>query len=145
MFIAAGAFAVAGCGNGAGDPAARFKPVATVDQIMDAIVIPSSQAIFDAVVYSNGELTESPKTDDDWFAIQMHAMAVAEAGNLLLIPPRAQDTGDWSTFARGMNDEAVTVAKAAEAKDIDRLLDAGGKLYSSCTACHAKYLPMAEQ
>jgi hypothetical protein len=32
---------------------------------MDGIVIPSSQALFDAIVYSNGELIAAPKTDDD--------------------------------------------------------------------------------
>ena len=141
MFIATAALASVQCGNGA---APAFQPVATVDQVMDAIVIPSSQAIFDAVVYSNGELTASPKTDDDWFAVQMQALAVAEAGNLLLIPPRAKDAEDWSTFSRAMNDAAVIVAKAAEAKDLDGLLDAGGKLYTTCTTCHAKYLEMEE-
>ncbi len=140
LVIVAAALASAFCGTNSSAPA--FQPVATVDQVMDAIVIPSSQAIFDAVVYSNGELAASPKNDDDWFAVQMHALAVAEAGNLLLMAPRARDTQDWSTFARAMNDEAVSVAKAAEAKDLDGLLEAGGKLYGTCTTCHAKYLEM---
>ena len=38
---------------------------------MDGIIIPSSQRVFDAVVYVNGQLEQSPKTDDDWFGIQM--------------------------------------------------------------------------
>src|SRR5688500_16860447 len=69
--------------------AAAYQPVGTVDHVMDAIVIPSSDAIFDAVIYENGELVRAPKVDDDWFRVQMHAVAVAEAGNLLLMPPRA--------------------------------------------------------
>jgi hypothetical protein len=118
---------------------AIFKPVASVGHIMAAIIIPGSQAIFDAVVYVNGELTRSPKTDDDWFRIRMQALAVAEAGNLLLIPPRVRDR-EWPAFAQAMTEQAAVVANAAEAKQVDQLLEAGGNLYSTCTACHAKYL-----
>jgi hypothetical protein len=132
---------VSRCG-GPDAPAARYQPVATVDQVMDAIVIPSSQAIFDAVVYDNGVLVQAPKADDDWFGLQMHALAVAEAGNLLLMPPRAKDTGDWQTMSHAMTDAAVKVARAAEAKDIDGLLATGGEMYAACTGCHRKYLPM---
>jgi hypothetical protein len=88
VLLFAGAL-LAQCGGGAGEtqtaaPAATgqaaFKPVATVDEVMDAIIIPSSQAIFDAVVYSNGQLVSSPQTDDDWFNLRIHAIGVAEAG-----------------------------------------------------------------
>ena len=121
-----------------------FKPVATVDEVMDAIIIPSSQAIFDAVVYSNGELVTAPQTDDDWFNLRIHAIGVAEAGNLLMLPPRARDNGDWMKMSLALNDQAMLVAKAAEAKDLDALLKAGGEMYIACTACHEKYI-MAEE
>jgi hypothetical protein len=127
----------------AGDGSALIRPVATVDQVMDAIVIPSSQALFDAVVYVNGELTQSPKTDDDWFRLRMQALAVAEAGNLLLMPPRVKDSGDWVTFSHAMTEAAVRVEQAADAKNVDLMLQTGGELYAACTACHEKYL-MAE-
>jgi hypothetical protein len=130
------------CSSGAspsGQP--PFKPVASVDQVMDSIVVPSSQAIFDAVVYSNGELTQSPQTDDQWHALQMHALAVAEAGNLLMMPPRAKDSGDWMKMSANLNDTAVVAARAAEKKDLDGLLKAGSEMYDACTACHEKYIP----
>jgi len=131
------ATALADCSGG--DP--PYHPVATVDQVMDAIVIPSSQALFDAVVYENGVLVQSPKVDDDWFALQMHALAVAEAGNLLVMPPRAKDTGEWQTMSRALTDSAVKVAQAAEAKDIEGMLATGSEMYAACTSCHRKYLP----
>jgi hypothetical protein len=121
-----------------------FKPVATVDEVMDAIVIPSSQAIFDAVVYSNGELTAAPETDEDWFNLRIHALGVAEAANLLMIPPRARDNADWMTMALALNDTAMTVARATEAKDLDLLLKTGGEMYNACTQCHEKYIPAEE-
>lgn len=140
--IAVGAAVIVTQCGGADPPPASYRPVATIDQVMDAIVIPSSQAIFDAVVYDNGVLVQSPKVDDDWFALQMHALAVAEAGNLLLMPGRVKDTGDWQTMAHAMTDAAVKVGKAAEAKDVDGLLTTGGEMYSACVGCHRKYLPM---
>ena len=130
---------VAACGAGQRDSTA-LKPVATVDQVMDGIVIPSSEAVFDAVVYENGALVQAPKNADEWFRVQMHALAVAEAGNLLVMPPRARDTAEWVTLANAMTDRAANVADAADDKDVDRLLTTGGELYTTCVNCHEKYL-----
>ena len=135
----------AGSVPAAGGRALPLRAVATVDQLMDAIIIPSSQRVFDAVVYVNGQLEQSPKTDDDWFGIQMSALAVAEAGNLLMLPPRAKDTGEWLTLSRALTDSAYRAAQAAEAKNLDLVLQTGGEMYSACTQCHEKYLTMPEQ
>jgi hypothetical protein len=133
---------VLGCSRDAAEPTgATVKPVATVAQLMDAIVIPSSQSLFDAVVYSNGALVQSPKTDEDWHRVEMQAIAVAEAGNLLMLPPRPKDGGEWMTLSRAMTDAAARASEAARAQDVGRLLMAGGELYETCTACHAKYVP----
>jgi len=131
-----------GCGGppAAGNASALFTPVATVDQVMDAIVIPSSQALFDSVVYINGELKQSPKTDDDWFRLRMHAIAVAESGNLLLMPPRAKGDADWATLSKALTAAAMRVEQAADAKNVDLLLQTGSELYVACTNCHEKYL-----
>jgi hypothetical protein len=66
---------------------------------------------------------------------------VAEAGNLLQMPPRAKDNGEWMTFSRAMTAKAAAVAKAVESTNPDAVLLAGGELYDTCTACHGKYLP----
>jgi hypothetical protein len=152
LFVAVLAAAGASCGGAtpsssvpaAGSPALPIRAVASVDQVMDAIIIPSSQRVFDAVVYVNGVLEQSPKTDDDWFSVQMNALAVAEAGNLLMLPPRAKDNGDWLTFSRAMTDSAYRAAQAAEAKNLDLVLKTGGEMYNACTTCHEKYLTMPE-
>jgi hypothetical protein len=130
-----------GCGSGMAAGAPGLKPVATVSQIMDAIVIPSSQALFDAVVYDNGALVQAPASDDDWFHLQMQALAVAEAGNLLQLPPRAKDDGDWAAMSLALTDAAAAVGQAAEAQDIEELLRTGGVMYTACAACHRKYVP----
>jgi hypothetical protein len=121
-----------------GQPA--LTPVATTREIMDGIVIPDSQAIFNAVAYENAQL-RAPKGDDEWSRLKMQALAVAEAGNLLIMPPRSKDNRDWVRLSRLMTTTAAAVAKAADSKDPDAVLLAGGDLYESCTACHSKYLP----
>ena len=112
----------AGCGGPpSADSGSAFSPVATVDEMMDAIVIPSSQALFDSVVYVNGELAQSPTTDDEWFRLRMHAIAVAEAGNLLLMPPRSKGEEAWVRSAKALTSAA---SRAAEAASEERRPDA---------------------
>lgn len=118
-----------------------MHPYASVTEIVDAIVAPDSQAIFDAVAYENGRLTRAPRGDDQWNRLKLQALSIAEAGNLLMMKGRAKDAGDWMTFSHAMSARAAAVADAAAAKDPDRLLEAGGELYETCTACHMKYGP----
>jgi len=139
--IVAVAVLAAGCARGVSDGQLGLNAVATTREIMDGIVIPDSQAVFDAVAYENGVLTKVPKGDDQWNRLRLHALAVAEAGNLLLMPPRAKDAAEWATFSRAMTTKAAAVATAAESTNPDAVLLAGGELYDTCTACHGKYLP----
>jgi cytochrome c556 len=44
-------------------------------------------------------------------------------------------------MAADLNDKAMLVAAAAEKKDLDAMLKAGGEMYNACTACHEKYIP----
>ena len=128
-------------GDGGGSAAEpQFKTVATTDQVMDAIIIPNAQAIWDAVVYIDGKLVTAPKTDDDWYNLQMNAYAVAEAGNLLKIGQRVKDTGDWVKFSTELTDKSMEAVRAAEKKDLEGLLAAGGNVYNVCTDCHRKYV-----
>lgn len=124
--------------DAAGAPA--FKVVATTDQVMDSIIIPNAQAIWDAVVYTNGELVTAPKTDDDWYNLQMNAYAVAEAGNLLMIGQRVKDNGDWMKFSAALTETSIAAVRAAESKDLQQMLTAGGEIYNVCTDCHRQYV-----
>lgn len=123
------------------DGTASMRPYATTAEVIDAIVAPDSQAIFDAVAYENGRLTRAPRTDDQWNRLKLQALSIAEAGNLLMMKGRAKDAGEWMTLSHDLSTRAAAAADAARAKDPDRLLEAGGELYETCTACHAKYGP----
>jgi hypothetical protein len=117
-----------------------FQPVANIDQVMDAIVIPSSDLIFEAIIYSNGELIAAPETLEEWAALEYAALALAESANLLLMPPRLRDTEAWVARSHELTDASMEVLRAARAQDVDELLVTGSVLYTACLNCHEEYI-----
>jgi hypothetical protein len=117
-----------------------YQPVATVEQIMEASVEPTSNAVFDAAAWVNGVQVGGPKTDDDWKMVQANALMLAETGNLLLMGSRAKDQVGWVTRTQAMMDAANEAAKAAEAKNTEAIFKAGGKIYQACLGCHLQYI-----
>src|SRR5215208_5939406 len=130
--VAAGA---AGCSR---EP--ELRPIATVEQIMEATIEPVSNAVFDAAVWVNGVQVGGPKNDNDWHMLEANARVLAETGNLLMIGSRAKDQAGWLTRTRSMMDAANEAADAAHRKDIDGLFSAGTKIYQACTGCHLQYI-----
>jgi len=121
----------------AGAAQERARPIATVKEIMTALTVPSSDAIFDAQ-------SEPPKTDEGWATVSTRALVLAEAGNLLMIGSRAKDKKEWMTRARAQVDAAVAVMKAATARDVESLSTAANALNETCDACHARYMQFSE-
>jgi hypothetical protein len=119
---------------------ASFQPVATVEQIMEASVEPTSNAVFDAAVWVNGVQVGGPKSDDDWKMVKANALMLAETGNLLLMGSRMKDQTGWVTRTQAMMDAANEAAKAADAKNTDAIFNAGTKIYQACTGCHLQYI-----
>jgi len=114
--------------------APTFQPVGTVHQIMLGIVKPTSDIIF-AIP------GKKPATDADWATVQNAALTLAEAGNLLMLPGRAKDNGEWVKDAKALVSAGSDAFKAANAKDAKALEDIGDKIEDTCEACHGKYLP----
>jgi hypothetical protein len=115
-----------------------FQPVGSLHEVMLGIVVPTSDLIFK---FQN----DPPKSDADWALVQNAALTLGETGNLLLLPGRAKDTGDWTKFAKALVDAGSTTFKAAKAKDAKALADSGDKVYDSCETCHTKFLPKPAQ
>ena len=90
--LALGALALAATGCSS-EPA--YRSVATIQQIMETSVEPTSNAVFDAAAWVNGVQVGGPKTDDDWKLVQANALMLAETGNLLLMGPRMKDQTGW--------------------------------------------------
>lgn len=154
--------------QGAPPPAPAMRPLATVRDVMDGIIDPSADFIWESVqveATTAGTTRKAPTTDDDWAAVRRHAYAVAEAGNLLMLPDRqvappdaakpvegsmdlppaaitaliAKDPGGWIAKAHGLQEAALVVVKAADAKDVAALFAAGETLDTACESCHATY------
>jgi len=115
-------------------PQPAFKPVGTVMQIMEAVVIPSANAIWNVPA-------EAPKSDEDWASVRNSALALAEAGNLLMIGDRAKDQDAWMRASQVLVDAGTTAFRAAEAKNLDAITAAGDAIYNSCEGCHMQYPP----
>src|SRR5262245_31585787 len=72
-------------------PQAEYRTTATVKDIMDSMVDPGSDYIWDAVetvVSAKGVEEKKPRTDEEWKEVRRHAIMLLEATNLLQIPGR---------------------------------------------------------
>lgn len=120
-----------------------LKPVASVRQIMDAIVAPAATAIFESVsttVTIDGTVEKAPRTPEAWATVESGAVALAEAGNLLMMDGRALDRRDWIAMSQAMVDSARLTLQAVKARDPKQVFDAGGEVYTSCDGCHRQYM-----
>ncbi len=148
-------------------PSPEFRPTATVKDIMDSVIDPGSDALWDSVeiiATLEGTVHKQPKSDDDWKTLRRAAVSVVEASNLLLIPGRqvarpgekaedarvdlnpdeieariAKDLAAWTTRAHVLHDAAMESLKAVEARDVQALLNAGETLDAACESCHRNY------
>lgn len=110
-----------------------FKLVATVQQVMTTITIPASDVIFNAAA-------EAPKNEAAWQSLQNSALALAESGNLLMIPGRAKDNKEWVKESQAMIAAATVAFNAARDRNTDRVMKASDRIYVTCEACHDKYM-----
>src|SRR5262250_586949 len=139
----------------------------TVKDIMDSIVDPASDYIWDAVettVSAKGVEEKAPHTDEEWKEVRRHAIMLLEATNLLQIPGRHvakpgekaedpkvelgpdqieelinKDRASWVKYAHGLHDATMEAFKAIEAKDAEKLLDSGDGIDNACEKCHLQY------
>jgi hypothetical protein len=114
--------------------APSFQPVGSMSQLMVNIIYPTSDALFYI------ERTP-PKTDVDWGLISNQALMLAESGNLLMMPGRARDQGNWITDSKMLVAVGSAAYKLALAKDMDGILALNDQLNASCVVCHQQYRP----
>jgi hypothetical protein len=168
VLVTALTFLGAGCRNGPSSSQASplLKP-ATIKDIMDSMVNPSGEFVFDSVYLisdEHGIREKAPQTDADWEAVRQHLVVLLEAPNLLVMPGRkvappdvtSQNPGielepaqiqqlidgDRLAFirrARGLQDAAAVAMKAADAKNKDALFQAEDGVDKACENCHIHY------
>ena len=108
---------------------AEPRPVASVAQIMQAMVVPSSNSLFDVARHA-------PESDEQWAAVRNSAVLLAESGNLLLMGKRSKDTAVWRETSLALVDAGAAALRAAEAKDAAAVIEAGNLMVDACETCH---------
>jgi hypothetical protein len=126
-------------------------------QVMRGILFPNSNVVFlaqgtdPATVPKDADGTTSvnplASVYGGWEAIENSSIALAEAANLLTIPGRMCANGkpvpvqsaDWQRFVQGLRDAGIASYKAAQTKDMDKMLDAADTLTNACSECHDVY------
>ena len=148
-------------------PQPEYAPTATIKDIMDAIIDPSADVVWESVqtiVTPAGTDERMPKTDEEWAAVRRGALRVVEGTNLLMMPGRHvarpheksetpgvelepeeieaninKDRAQWNKLAKGLYETSMEALKAIEAKDVNALIDIGGRMDMSCENCHMAY------
>jgi len=148
-------------------PPIPFKAVATLQDIMTAIIDPNIDFVWNSVSSvstSTGTEERRPQTDEDWRLLREHASSVAEAANLLLIEDRpiaaanavtssggaeltpaaiktliAEHRQEYLQRAQGLQTAAQGLLLAIEAKNVEELEKAGGEVEQACEQCHSQF------
>jgi hypothetical protein len=131
-----------------GPPPPPYKPVADVKSVMANIMEPAADEYWDAVgivVDAEGEHAIEPQTQEDWDKVRYNAYTFTEAGNLLMMPTRAKDSGEWMQLSQAFIDAGQKAIRAAESRNKTAVFDTGAEVYDACTACHAKYAVELQQ
>lgn len=167
-WVLTGILALAGSAcTRAQSPELDSSKAATIKDIMDSMVDPSGDFLFESVVEiadTNGITHKAPRTDEEWEEVRQRAVVLLEAPNLLIMegrkvarpgekatnpeielePERIQEMvdGDRASFvrrARRLQDAAALTLQAVEAKDTDALFRSLESIDKACESCHLHY------
>ena len=106
--------------------AADLKPSLTIKELMEQFIDPTSDFVFDAVVFDvsdKGTTETAPANDEEWAKVERGAWQLAESANLLMIPRNAEPPGTSEPRKPG------EPAPELSGPEIDR----------ACEACHLEY------
>ena len=154
---------------GATPPSADLRLEATVQDLMEGLIDPAADALWDSVAYISsptGTEDRQPRSDEQWKAVRVHAVLLIEAGNLLAMPGRRVATdlpgsvsdavlGELShaemqqrleslrtafvPLAKGLQDAGAQALAAIDARNAQALMDAGALIDNACEACHVVF------
>ena len=154
-------------------PATRLwgdmKPIVSVKELMDLMIDPASDYVFDAIgtIITTEKTTEiQPRTEDDWRRLQIGAVTMAEGAYLLKVPRRFAPVGDennssgpdaeelspaqitaklekdpvlWNAKIEALRNVGLEVMDIAKRRDVNQLWEACDNLDHACEGCHLEY------
>jgi hypothetical protein len=174
FLVSVAVFVVVACNRTPAPSSSPFRPTSTIKDIMDSLVDPSADFLWDSVatiVSAAGTEERMPKTPEEWTNVRRRAISLIEATNLLMMEGRHvakpgekaeneevelgpeeieklinEDRTTWVTNAHALYDAAMVALKAIDAKNAAGLLDAGEGIDTACENCHLKYwYPLSKQ
>jgi len=150
----------------AAQPSEQYRLTATVQDLMEGIIDPSAEVLWDSVAYiatTQGIEDRQPRTDEEWKKVRNSAITLIEGTNLLSMSGRkvSGDPGQpvgpgeltqaqiqqridgshagFVQLARNLQDAGLQALAAIQAKDAAALMDAGSRIDEACEACHVTY------
>ena len=136
---------LAGCAS-APPPAAQtqpeFKGVVPINDIMVSVVDHNAHILWNAA-----DPKMSPKTDQDWHALEHAATTLAASGNMILIPGPPKDDQEWvkdprwQKHAQDLTNAGMKAILAVDKRDLTALEAAGNDLVDTCESCHKDFKP----
>jgi hypothetical protein len=139
---------------------------ATVQEVMDGIVDPAADSLWDAVettLSKEGVEEKQPRTAEEWAEVRRKAITLIEASTLLSMQGRkvaakpfpaeaegaldseqiqkriAANPAAFRGFAQGLRQASRQALAAIDAKDPNALVRAGGVLDEVCEGCHMTF------
>jgi hypothetical protein len=160
-----------GCGKSEPTPAPgdapQYEPAATVKDLMQSVVDPAADQVWNAVTTvqtASGTVETVPKTDEDWLKVRHGAVTLSEAANLLMMPGRHvarpheksetpgvelepaemevlinKDRAAFIQRAKSLHEAGMAAVAAADAKDAQKLFVVGEQIENACEGCHSHY------
>jgi hypothetical protein len=148
-------------------PAPEFLNTATIKDIMDSMVDPSAEYLFDSVATiadEHGITEKAPHSDEEWQEVRRRAIQLVEAPNLLIMKGRQvalpgeqsrnpdielqpaqiqalidRDRPQFLDRARTLQQAALLALKASDARNKTALFEACERIDKACENCHLHY------
>jgi cytochrome c556 len=117
-------------------------PPFSVNEMMVMIVDQPGELLWDVE-----KAGHAPKTDEDWYNLENHAVSLASAATLIQLGGTGPaDAGwarqpTWRSSAQQLVAAAMAARTAAHAKDMAGLTTANGQIVEACEGCHKEFKP----
>lgn len=150
-------------------PAPPFQIMASIQELMDAVIDPSADALWDSVSIvetAKGTVFHQPHSDEEWQNARRHAIALIEGTNLLIMDGRklvapgspVLDQGTsgvlsaeegqklldaqhpaFVQFARALREAGTQMLASIDKKDPTGMMNAGAAMDGVCESCHLTF------
>jgi len=167
LFLIALFFAIGGCAKAPPPPEPSLPTTATIKDIMESMVDPSADFLFESIVTvadEKGITEKAPETDEEWHEVRDRAITLVEAPNLIVMEgrmvarpgakaeePRVElepgqiqklinaDRPRFIDRAKALQDAATVALSAIDHKDKKALFEALTEIDKACENCHLEY------